>query len=138
MNVFIDTNVLLSAALRNRLPEQVVLHVAMQETIRWLVTAEIMDEYVNVLQRPKFNFPDQLIQDWLGLLRLRTVRVASPTVTIEFPRDPPDAIFLAAAISNHADLLITGDNDLLKGATVATTRIVSVAEFAASHGIGTL
>lgn len=31
MTVLIDTNVLLSAALRNRLPERVVLYVSMQD-----------------------------------------------------------------------------------------------------------
>ncbi len=31
MNVLIDTNVLLSAALRDRLPERVVLHIASQD-----------------------------------------------------------------------------------------------------------
>lgn len=37
MNLLIDTNVLLSAALRDRLPERVVLHVAGRDDFRWLV-----------------------------------------------------------------------------------------------------
>jgi len=55
MKVLIDTNVLLSAALRDRLPEQVVLHLATHDEWIWLVTAEIVNEYVNVLARPKFT-----------------------------------------------------------------------------------
>ena len=42
MNVLIDTNVLLSAALRDRLPERVVLHVAGRAEFRGLVTPEIL------------------------------------------------------------------------------------------------
>jgi hypothetical protein len=38
MIVVVDTNVLLSAALRDRLPEQVVLYVAMRDDWKWIVT----------------------------------------------------------------------------------------------------
>jgi predicted nucleic acid-binding protein len=44
MNVLIDTNVLLSAALRDRLPEKIVLYVATRDDVRWLVTPEILAE----------------------------------------------------------------------------------------------
>ncbi len=52
MNVLIDTNVLLSAALRDKQPERVVLHVATRDDCKWLVTPEILAEYTEVLRRP--------------------------------------------------------------------------------------
>ena len=55
MNVLIDTNVVLSAALRDKRPERVVLYVAGRDDMRWLVTAEILAEYIEVLRRPKFD-----------------------------------------------------------------------------------
>ncbi len=48
MNVLIDTNVLLSAALRDKLPERVVLYVATRDDCQWLVTPEILAEYTDV------------------------------------------------------------------------------------------
>jgi predicted nucleic acid-binding protein len=53
MNVLVDTNVLLSAALRDKLPERVLLYVAARDDFRWLVTPEILAEYRDVLRRPR-------------------------------------------------------------------------------------
>jgi predicted nucleic acid-binding protein len=54
MNVLIDTNILLSAALRDRLPERVVIQIAQRDDWTWIVTPAILAEYVEVLRRPKF------------------------------------------------------------------------------------
>ncbi|GAB4243458.1 MAG: hypothetical protein Kow0049_33100 [Stanieria sp.] len=53
MKVIIDTNILVSAALKNRQPEQVVLLVA--SNYQWLVSTEILQEYEQVLSRKKLN-----------------------------------------------------------------------------------
>jgi putative PIN family toxin of toxin-antitoxin system len=129
VKVIIDTNVVLSAALRDRLPERVVRFVAEQDEWRWLITDEILAEYVEVLRRPKFEFSSELISEWEALLALRTVVV--PTAQL-FPllRDPKDAPFLAAAISSTADFLITGDRDLLDAELGLSTCVLSVAKFA--------
>lgn len=129
MNVLIDTNVLLSAALRDRLPEHVVLYVATRDDFRWVVTPEIFAEYTNVLRRPRFALDQQTLERWTELLALRTVNIGSPPRVANFPRDPKDAPFLAAALATHADFLITGDKDLLQAKGIVATRIVTVAEF---------
>src|SRR5258706_14442921 len=108
MKVLVDTNVLLSAAFRDRLPERVVLHIGTRDEWPWLVTAEILDEYVQVLQRPKFALPAEILQRWTELVQSRTVCVGSPPA-IEFARDPKDAPFLAAAIATSAEYLVSGD-----------------------------
>ncbi|HET6881035.1 MAG TPA: PIN domain-containing protein [Pirellulales bacterium] len=88
MNVLIDTNVLLSAAIRDKLPERVVLYVATRDDFRWLVTPEIIAEYVDVLRRPRFGLDQQTIERWGELLALRAVNVGSPPNVPDFPRDP--------------------------------------------------
>lgn len=135
MNILVDTNVLLSAALRDRLPEQVVRYVAMDLNHRWLVTPEIVKEYFEVLQRPKFGLSVESLQRWTELIELRTIVVAMPTTGVQFLRDPKDAPFLAAAISTAASFLITGDRDLIQLKGTLPTHIVTVAEFAAEHRI---
>ena len=121
MNVLIDTNVLLSAALRDKLPERVMLYVA---------TPEIVQEYVEVLRRPKFKLSPETLQRWTELVDMRTINVGSPPAMPDFPRDPKDAPFLAAALLTEADYLITGDKDLLEAKDTVATRIVTAAEFA--------
>lgn len=135
MNVLIDTNVLLSAALCDRLPESVVLHVATAPDIRWIVTAEIAREYVAVLARPKFALSHDVLKEWAELVEMRTVVIPSPPGDLPSPRDPKDAMFLAAALSASAAYLITGDKDLLEYRGAIDTRIVTVTEFAAEHQI---
>ena len=135
MIVLIDTNVLLSAALRDKLPERVVLYVAGRDDLRWVVTPEILTEYTEVLRRPKFGLDEQTLQRWVELLAMRQVNVGSPPRVPEFPRDPKDAPFLAAALAAHADFLITGDKDLLQAKDVVGARIVTVAEFGSEFQI---
>jgi uncharacterized protein len=135
MNVLIDTNVLLSAALRDRLPERVVLHVAVRDEFRWLVTPEILAEYTAVLRRPRFGLDEPTLEHWAELLAMRTVNVGSPPRVPDFPRDPKDAPFLAAALAAQADFLITGDKDLLEAKDIVATRIVTAAEFSTESRI---
>ena len=135
MNVLIDTSVLLSAALRDKLPERVVLFVAGRDDFRWLVTREILAEYTNVLRRPKFGLDEETLKRWTELHALRTVNVGSPPSAPDFPRDPKDAPFLAAALAAQADFLITCDKDLLEAKDIVATRIVTVAEFSNEFGI---
>jgi uncharacterized protein len=135
MNVLIDTNVLLSAALRDKLPERVVPYVAARNDIRWLVMPEILAEYMEVVRRPKFGLDEKALRQWSELFTLRTVNVGSPQRVPDFPRDPKDAPFLAAALAAHADFLITGDKDLLQTKDIVATRIVTVADFCSEFQI---
>jgi putative PIN family toxin of toxin-antitoxin system len=136
MRIVVDTNVLLSAALRDRLPEKVVQHIATAADCDWIATPEIIKEYVEVLRRPKFALSASVLHSWAELIAIRVLVIPSPTaVDVRLPRDPNDAPFLAAAIIAGANYLITGDNDLLHAKLSLTTRIVTVAEFAATFGI---
>lgn len=135
MKILLDTNVLLSAAWRDRLPEKVVLHVASDPASQWIVTEPILNEYFEVLRRPKFGLSATLLRQWHELIGMRTLVIPLPPVDVTLSRDSKDAIFLAAAIAAGADYLVTGDNDLLQLHTAIATRIVTVADFAASIGI---
>ena len=128
MKVVIDTNVLLSAVWRDRNPETVILWVLSQPDWEWLVSPEIMQEYQQVLRRPKFAFPPATLSKWETLLERDTepVRVDEE---VDFPRDQKDAKFLACAISNDADYLVTGDSDFIEAHKLVNTTILSVSLF---------
>ena len=55
MKVIIDTNVVVSAVLRDRDPETVILFLAEQSDFQWIVSQPILAEYKNVLGREKFG-----------------------------------------------------------------------------------
>ena len=64
MKVVIDTNIIVSAALRDRDPEAVILFVAEQPDFEWIVSEEILEEYKAVLSRPKFGLPEEVWHQW--------------------------------------------------------------------------
>ncbi len=136
MIILLDTNVVLSAAFRDRLPERVVLYVATRDDCDWVVTPEILEEYRQGLGRPKFKLSRDAQQKWMTLAESRSLFLqAQPPPAVEFPRDPKDQPFLVAALASSADYLITGDKDLLGAKGIIATRIVTVAEFASEFQI---
>lgn len=129
MKLVIDTNVLVSAVIRDRLPERVLRWCLRQPDFIWLVTPAILAEYMEVIQRPKFGLDSATIGWWLELLTADT-HLIETSVDIDFPRNRKDAPFLVCAISGKADYLITGDGDFSEAQTLIATPIVTVRQFA--------
>lgn len=128
MKVLIDTNVLVSAALKDRDPEAVILWVVEQPDVQWIVSPEILQEHQEVLSRPKFKLPEEIRQRWFTALDECTVRV-EVEMEVAFPRDEKDARFLACAIAAEAAYFITGDRDFSEAKKLVCTTILSVAMF---------
>lgn len=128
MKVLIDTNVLVSAALKDKDPEAVILFVAEQPDFEWIVSTEILAEYRTVLSRAKFNLPEAVRQRWLAVLEILTTTVEVNTA-LEFPRDQKDAKFLACALTVQAEFFITGDHDFSEAQKLLSTTILSVSLF---------
>ncbi len=128
MKVVVDTNVLVSAVLKDRDPEEVILYIASQPDIEWLASLEILTEYKEVLRRDKFGLPDDILQAWFLLIDSLTTVVAAD-IFVDFPRDQKDAKFLACALVSEADYFITGDRDFDRPGKILNTTILSVAQF---------
>lgn len=128
MRVVVDTNVLVSAALKDRDPEHLLLHIADHPNIEWIVSDSIIEEYKSVLSRPRFHLPDTIVQQWLSLID-RLITVIEQPEGISFPRDQKDAKFIECALAAGADYLITGDRDFIEARKMMNTTIVSVATF---------
>jgi putative PIN family toxin of toxin-antitoxin system len=129
MNVLVDTNVLISAVIRDRLPQRVIDEIVSRDDWFWIVSAEIETEFREVLARPKFKVPDAIQQRWTAFIEEVTIRI-EPSTDPTFPRDPKDEFFIAAALASDADYLITGDKDLLDEKLLVSTRILRPADFA--------
>lgn len=124
MKVLIDTNVLVSAAWRDKSPEAVVVWIAFQDDWEWLVSQEILDEYQEVLRREKFNLSAEVIEKWNTIVTNLTTLV-DVNIVVDFPRDQKDAKFLSCALAADADYLITGDADFSEAWKLTKTTIIS-------------
>jgi len=128
MRVVVDTNVVVSAILRDRLPEKVLLFIISQPDFEWVASPEILTEYREVLRRPKFALADSLLSEWDE--RFRSAIAEWPVeISVPFPRDVKDAKFLACALAAEADFLITGDLDFSGARKLGNTKIVSASQF---------
>jgi len=128
VKVLIDTNVLVSAAIKDGQPELVILWVISQPDWTWVVSPEIVVEYQEVLMREKFNLPQEILNRWIELIDKATVSV-EVNEKLEFPVDQGDAKFLTCALATQADYLITGDSDFIEARKMITTTILSVSLF---------
>ncbi|GAB4581672.1 MAG: putative toxin-antitoxin system toxin component, PIN family [Anaerolineales bacterium] len=128
IKVVIDTNVLVSAILRDKDPETVILYIAEQPDFEWIVSPEILTEYKEVLGRKKFDLPEALKQHWFRIFDELTTLIGD-IAELDFPRDQKDAKFLACAISGEVHYFITGDKDFVEAKKMHLTTILSVSQF---------
>ena len=112
MRIVLDTNVLVSAALTQKsMPEMAALVVERRGgLLKSLATEEQLFE---VLARPYFDsLIDPDARAWLKIM-MAAAELVSITERIAACCDPTDDKFLELAVNGHADLLVTGDDDLL-------------------------
>ena len=79
-----------------------------------LISEGTLEELANVLSRPKF---DRYVtvrdrQEFLRLL-VRVAEIVPVVYTVRACRDPKDDMFLNVALSGSANVIVTGDKDLL-------------------------
>lgn len=121
MRVFLDTNVLVSAFATRGLCADVLRVVLSEHT---LVTSEVVLRELRRVLRTRIGLPKGAVTEIEGFLRGHDVapKPAAPAAIPE--RDPDDRWVLASAIGSRAELLVTGDRDLLDVAAVAGIKIL--------------
>lgn len=122
MKVFFDTNVLVSAfATRGISADLLRLVLAQHE----LLTGEVNLAELRRVLRERTRVPAAEIASLEEQLRAHTI-VPKPEAPSSLRiRDPDDAWVLASAEAGGADLLVTGDQDLLSIAAAAPLPIVN-------------
>ncbi len=121
MRVFPDTNVLVSAFATRGLCADVVRLVLAEHT---LVTGDVVLREVARVLRTRINLPRANVEQIVAFLREHEV-VPKPTAPSDLAiRDQDDRWVLASAVAGAADVLVTGDRDLLDVATLAPLKIV--------------
>ena len=108
LRVVLDTNIVVSAALRPYGLQRTVLLLALTKPARMYVSQEILAEYRIVLARPALKITKGRQQQLLQLVRNRAP-VVHPRYKLEVTSDPEDNKFLECADAARADYLITGN-----------------------------
>jgi uncharacterized protein len=135
MRLVVDTNVFVSAALKDlSWPGN---------TLRWiskygglLKTSVTEEEAMLVLQRP--YFATKIAPFFLDDLRklFAAAELVTITESVTGCRDPHDDKFLELAVNGRADVIISGDNDLLVLDTFRGIPIITPAAFGHAQAMG--
>ena len=108
MNIVFDTNVVLSGAWKDGKPEEAMLKVIKDGRYQWIVSEEIIKEYIQVLNRKKFRLPHEILEDWHQIF-LEEIKLIEVKHKIKFLKDPKDACILECAVEGDAEYIVTGD-----------------------------
>lgn len=125
----VDTNIFISHLLSpNSLPGK-AFHIVLSTGVL-LVSEETMNELADVLSRKKFD-PYLTFEERKEFIRQLSlvVELVPQLVSLKICRDPKDDKFLNLAINGHANLILTGDDDLLVLNPFKNVRILSCSTY---------
>jgi len=108
LRLVVDTNIVISAALKPNGLQRTVLLLGLSKPARLYVSNAILSEYQDVLSRPELQIRKGLRQQLLDLLRKRA-HIVNPVRRIQVANDPEDDKFIECADAARADYLVTGN-----------------------------
>jgi uncharacterized protein len=128
MKAVIDTNVIISAILKDSSIPAAALRYAHQDHV--ILKSEATEHEVRRILATKklssyFDTPAKLLIDAI----FSAAEAVSITEIVEACRDPADNMFLELAINGNADLIISGDGDLCSLITFRDIPILRPADF---------
>jgi putative PIN family toxin of toxin-antitoxin system len=126
VRVFLDTNVLVSAFATRGLCADLLRHVLTEHE---LVVGEVVLTELRRVLAEWIRLPSTTIAEIEAFLR-ESIVVPRPRRPSEVKlRDPSDAWVLASAITGRADVLVSGDDDLLELRARLPVSIMSPRQF---------
>ena len=128
----IDTNVIVSAFLKSASVPRLVLDYVFAGEIIPLFNEEIVSEYKEVLNRPKFHFPKEAIDVAINKIKEIGIHYDATVVNEKLP-DPKDVVFYAVTMNarNEKDTyLVTGNIKLFpeKSFVVTPQQMLDIVE----------
>jgi len=118
VKVVLDTNVLLSALMSPEGSPGRIVAAWVEAQFEVVFSPEQLEEIGRVLAYPKIRrilkWDDQQIEQFIRQLYVRADVIAINSTAVEVPQDRSDASILATLVAAEADLLVTGDGDLLE------------------------
>jgi putative PIN family toxin of toxin-antitoxin system len=124
LRLVLDTNIVVSAALKPDGLQRTVVVLALTKPARWYVTEAILDEYREVLARPELKIRKGQRAQLMSLIGNRT-HLVRPARAFQVTPDPDDNMFLECADAARADYLVTGNQRHFPGFWKRTKVITS-------------
>ena len=132
MRAVVDTNILVRALIKPHGTVGPVLLRLRHGDYTLLCAQSLLEELVDVLNRPrirhKYVLTEEDIETVVGLVLLRGEAVV-PEQRNSACRDPKDDKFLEVAVAGKADVIVSGDKDLLALHPFAGIPILPPADF---------
>jgi len=133
MKVVIDTNVVISGLISPFGPPAQIIDLWVTGEITVCLCSKIVEEYIAVMLRPKFNRLGSTIERYeviSGLVELDNTIIVNPDFYFDvISEDPDDNIFLECAVEAKAEIIISGDAHLLGLAEFQGIQIIHPVDF---------
>lgn len=137
MRIVLDTNIVISALLWRGPPHQLLEALRAHPAAQLFSSPLLLEELTDVLTRPAATKrlavigknPREVLADYLEAIDL-VEPVESPRVA----RDPDDDQVLACALAAQAEIIVSGDRDLLDLGTFRNIRILTATQALAILG----
>ena len=128
----LDTNLLVSYLVAHRPPTATLIdeHLA-QERFCLVTGAVLLEELDRVLRYPKLQryYSEESRARFVGLIAALSEIAELPESIPSISRDPDDDWVIACAVAGEADVIVSGDRDLLALQQVGEIPILSAAQF---------
>lgn len=115
----IDTNILVSALLTPTGSPAKILDYVLNGNVTMCYDSRIIDEYQEVLQRPKFGFDQKVIRQVVDFIVYSGISIVPVPISEEF-EDQDDRMFYEVAMSAGA-YLVTGNAKHFPKASIVLT-----------------
>lgn len=126
--IILDSNILISYLFLKETKLKLIVDRIIQNNVI-LISQQTFNELVTTLEKDKIKkLIQQDIKEFLRLYELYAERIDIVS-NISDCRDSKDNIFLELAVDGDADIIITGDKDLLTLDPYHKTRIISLKEY---------
>lgn len=129
--IILDTNVIVSSMLSRGLPYQIIEELVFDKKVRVCLSDEVLDEYFDVLSRPKFTkirgFKSKA--DLVLTVLDEIAEKYSPNIKVDVIKDQDDNKFLELALVSKADTIITGNTADFTMAEFEGTKIMTPREY---------
>ena len=122
MRVSLDTNVLVSAFTTRGICADILAVVLAEHQL--VLGEKVLGELSRVLEQ-KMRMPKDSVVEAQAFLRQEAAVISQGADVVAVIRDPDDAEVLAEAVAGLADVLVTGDRDLLDVASTLPLEVLS-------------
>ena len=130
-SVILDTNVLVSALIQKSFPHYIVFDFVLNERVNLYLSNELMNEYRDVLSRPKFaKIADFSSNAEIVLSRFEKIATFyEPKSRLNIIKDESDNRLLELADESSANFLVTGNSTHFTMSQYKETKIMSPRDF---------